>query len=68
MPTQDELNRTYWDTLNSSRVIEQYMNSIDHDINRDNPNSRSVFCYRFSQSQRDTIREIIDRHFAMLGR
>lgn len=66
MPTQDEQNRNFWDTSNSSRVIDQYMTSIDCDINKDNSNSRSVFCYRFPQSRRDAIREIIDIHFGSL--
>lgn len=68
MPTQHELNRTFWATLDSSSVFEQYLSYINNDINNDNTNSRIAFCYRFPQIRRDAIREIIDIHCAILGR
>ena len=68
MSTLKKLNNTFWATATNSNVFEQYLNTISNDINNDSDHSRSVFCYGFSPYKRCSIRDIIDRHCAILGK
>jgi hypothetical protein len=68
MSASKKLNNTFWETSTNSNIFDQYLSTISHDINNDSDHSRSVFCYGFSPYKRHSIRDVIDRYCAILGR